>query len=74
MLIGVFWYYLVMAKEFYTTKEFAEILGISFRQVIKLIKAKKIRAINISLSDKPIYRILCKEYLRFVAEQFEEEK
>ena len=59
-------------KEFYTTKEFAELLSVDFRQVIKLIKAGKIRAINVSLGKNPHYRILCKEYLRFIAEQYED--
>jgi len=55
-------------KEFYTTKEFAELLSIHPRSVIKLIQANKVRALNISLGEKPVYRILCKEYLRFISE------
>lgn len=56
-------------KEFYTTKEFAELLSINFRQVVKLIHDGKIRAINVGIGKRPTYRILCKEYLRFIAEQ-----
>lgn len=63
-----------MEKEFYTTKEFAQLLGVHFRQVIKLIKARRIRAVDVSLGNKPSYRILCTEYLRFVSEEFEKEK
>ena len=58
-------------KEFYSTKEFAELLSVHPRTVVKLIKSKKIRAVNISRGTKPVYRILCKEYLRFIAEEFE---
>ena len=56
-------------KEFYTTQEFAELLSVHPRTVTKLIHAKKINAVNISLGKKPIYRILCKDYLRFIAEE-----
>jgi excisionase family DNA binding protein len=56
-------------KEFYTTKEFAELLSVHPRTVIKLIHAKKIRAVNVSIGNKPVFRILCKEYLRFIAEE-----
>ena len=57
-------------KEFYTTKEFAELLSVHPRTVIRMIKAKKIRAVNASIGDKPNYRILCNEYLRFIAEEY----
>jgi excisionase family DNA binding protein len=57
-------------KEFYTTQEFAKLMNISFRQVHKLIHSGKIRAINISTGARPSYRILCQEYLRFVAEEY----
>ncbi len=60
-------------REFFTSKDFAELLNVHPRTVYKLIKAKKIRAINISIGKKPIYRILCKEYLRFIAEENDEE-
>lgn len=57
-------------KEFYTTKEFAELLSVHPRTVIRLIKEKRIRAVNAGIGKKPIYRILCNEYLRFVAEEY----
>ena len=56
-------------KEFYTTSEFAEFLSVDKRTVIKLIKAGKLNAVNISSGNKPSYRILCKEYLRFISEE-----
>lgn len=57
-------------KEFYTTQEFAECMSITIRQVHRLIHSNRIRAINISTGPRPIYRILCKEYLRFIAEEY----
>lgn len=57
-------------KEFYTTKEFAKLMAISLRQVHKLIHNGMIRAVNVSIGPRPTYRILCKEYLRFIAEQY----
>lgn len=57
-------------KEFYTVKEFAALLSVHFRQVLALIHAGRIKAINVSLGSKPSYRILCKEYLRFVADEY----
>ena len=59
-----------MNKEFYTTSEFAKLLSVHPRTVVRLIKAKKIRAVNAGLGKKPCYRILCQEYLRFVAEEY----
>lgn len=56
-------------KEFYTTREFAELLSVHPKTVINLIHAKKIRAVNVSIGKKPVYRILCKEYLRFISEE-----
>ena len=57
-------------KEFYTTKEFAQLLSVHPRTVIRMIKSKKIRAVNSSSGTKPNYRILCTEYLRFIAEEY----
>lgn len=59
-------------KEYYTTREFAELLSIHPRTVVKLIHARRLNAINISSGKRAVYRILEKEYLRFTAE--EEEK
>lgn len=63
-----------MEKEFYTTKEFAVLINATFRHVLSMIKHNKIRAVNISIGERPVYRILKSEYLRFIAEQLEEKK
>ena len=59
--------------KFYTIKEVAEILKVPERLVKRMIKSKKIRALNISAGGgiRPNWRIYEKEMDRFISEEYE---
>lgn len=57
--------------KFYTTKELGNILNVSPRTIINLIKTGKIKAVIIGGVKRTTYRIYEKELDRFMAENYE---
>jgi excisionase family DNA binding protein len=54
-----------MTKEYYSTKEVAEILGINRKTLLSLIKSNKIVATNIAVGSRALYRISREELDKF---------
>lgn len=54
----------VMAKEYYSAKEFGEIFNISYQTILKAIKNGRIRAFKLGEGTRNPYRIPASEILR----------
>jgi excisionase family DNA binding protein len=57
-------------EKFYSPQELANLLNVSHRAILKLIKTKRMRAINIAAGKRPMYKILDAEYQRFIREEY----
>ena len=60
-----------MEDKFYTLDEVAERMQITKRTVQRLIKAGKLKSINLGVGKRPVIRVWQKELDRFVSEQYE---
>ena len=54
-----------MNREYYSTKEVAEMLAINRKTLLSLIKSNKIVATNIAVGDRALYRISREELDKF---------
>jgi len=58
----------ISSHTLYTTKELAEILKMNRDVILKKIREDKITAINTGTQEKPNYRILGKDILKYLKE------
>jgi excisionase family DNA binding protein len=57
-----------MNDKYYTISEIAQMLKVHDRTVLRLIKAKKLKAVNVGAGKNAHWRIFEGQYLKFVAE------
>ena len=58
----------------YTVFEISKILSVRERVVLNLIESARLKAIDISRGDKPVWRIHDTSFLQFITEEYEKQK
>lgn len=60
-----------MEDKFYTVAEMAKILKVDVRTIAKLIKKKRLLAVNIGTEKRASWRIFEGQYRKFLAENYD---